>query len=88
MIREPIRDVVNTNHNLIASIQAVSNGLPEIGVKKGLRVGVDDAFGNIVVMAMLAPSRACYRFIARSVGRKEGNRKTMLACQLDNSPSA
>jgi len=56
MIREPIRDVVNTNHNLISSIQAVSNGLPEIGVKEGLRIRVDDAFENTVVMAMLAPS--------------------------------
>ena len=53
MISKLIGDVVNTNHDIISSIQRLSNISLEIGVKDGLRVRKFNIMNKLIVEVML-----------------------------------
>jgi len=87
MISKTIGDIGNTNHDIIFSIQGLSNSSPEIIVKGGLRVRIN-TMHSLGVASMLGVSRAWYKIKPWPVGREERNGRATLASQPDKSPSA
>jgi len=85
---QPLRNVINTNHNIIAIVHRLSNGNKKIIIKDGTGVRRFNA-QKVEVYNLVGPSRAKWsRVGARSIGGEEGNIRTVLAFKPDEGPSA